>query len=87
MNKILHIIGEKYNILITKGVFVYRVILEDKKSNILYTLKCIRSRGKLDGVFVYYVINSLKINAIIDFSYEKELIIDYTNGPKITLKY
>jgi hypothetical protein len=87
MNKILHIIGDKYNILISKGAIFYKIILEEKKSSELYTLICIRSKGKTQGVYVYYVINSLKFNSLIDFACDLELVISYTNGPSITVNY
>ena len=87
MNKILHIIENEYNVLITKGTLFYKIILEEKKSSELYTLICIRAKGKSQGVYVYYVINSLKFNALTHFSYKLELVISYTNGPNIIINY
>lgn len=86
MKKILEVNDFNLRIVIYKKTIGYLVDIYEN-NNITYRLKCIRSKGKSEGVYLYTPINSLRIGALADFTVEKELVIAISNGPEITIKY
>lgn len=86
MKKILEVHDNSLRIVIHKKIIGYLVDIYEN-GNIEYRLKCVRSKGKSEGVYLYIPINSMRIGAIADFTIEKELVLAKSNGPEITIKY
>lgn len=86
MEKILDVIEDNLRIVIQKKTIGYLVDIYEN-GNIEYRLRCIKSKGKSKGVYLYTPINNFRIGAIGDFTIEKKLVIAISNGPEITIRY
>lgn len=73
-------------VVISKKILGYSVDIYEK-GDIIHRLKCVKSKGKSVGVYLYTPINSMCIGAIADFTIQRELVISISNRPEITIKY
>ena len=86
MSEILDVTNGDLRVVIYNKTIGYLIDIYEK-GNIKYRLRCVKSKGKGEGVYLYYPLNSIGIGAVIHCTVQRELLISVTNKPEITIEY